>query len=283
MSVSSTVVPRERITIRRMDFAFGPDIPENWADDNALLTAVLAGLSAAFPPGERYFIESVRQFGDRVKDPELKERIRGFMGQEANHAREHVAFNEFLDGRGLPVTRMQEFVERALRRLVKRDSPARNLARTAALEHMTAFLASALLENPALLERMHPTVATFWAWHAIEEIEHRSVAFEVYKAHVGDERLRVRTMAVVTLLFALATAVRTVVLMQRTGNLFNVPAWARGLDVMFGRHGILRKGLPLYRAYYDRGFHPDNHDNRDAVARARSAYLRAPRMTAPTP
>jgi predicted metal-dependent hydrolase len=260
-----------------MDFAFGPDIPDRWADDNALLTAVMAGLSAAFPPGERYFIESVRHFGDRVTDPELKERIRGFIGQEANHTKEHIAFNEFLDGRGLPVLRMQQLVERALRALKKHDSPAQNLARTVALEHMTAFLASALLENPALLERMHPTVAAFWAWHAIEEIEHRSVAFDVYKEYVDDERLRVRTMALATVFFALATTARAVVIMKRTGDLFDLPAWARGLDVMFGRQGILRRGLPLYRAYYRRGFHPDQHDNRDAVARAKSRYVSWPR------
>jgi predicted metal-dependent hydrolase len=258
-----------------MDFAFGPDIPENWADDNALLTAVMASLSAVFPPGERYFIESVRHFGDEAKDPELRERIRGFIGQEANHTKEHLAFNEFLDDRGLPVKRMQELVELALRALKKRNSPAQNLARTVALEHMTAFLASALLENPWFLERMHPTVAAFWAWHAIEEIEHRSVAFDVYREYVGDEPLRLRTMALVTVLFSLMTAARTLVILKRTGNLFNVPSWARGMGTMFGRQGILRTGLPLYRAYYRRGFHPDEHDNRDAVARARSAYLRA--------
>jgi predicted metal-dependent hydrolase len=273
MTASSALVPRERITVRRMDFAFTPDIPENWADGNALITAVMAGLSAAFPPGERYFIESVRHFGDEVKDPELKERIRGFIGQEANHTKEHLAFNEFLDGRGLPVLRMQELVERALGALKKRNSPAQNLARTVALEHMTAFLASALLESPELLQRMHPTVATFWAWHAIEEIEHRSVAFDVYKEYVDDEPLRLRTMAWVTVFFSLTNAARALVIMKITGNLFNLPAWARGLDVMFGRQGILRKGLPLYRAYYRRGFHPDQHDNSDAVARAKSAYL----------
>lgn len=266
---------KEKIQVRRMNFEFTPDIPENWADDNAFLTALLAGLSASFPPGERYFIESVRHFAGEVKDPELRERIRGFIGQEANHTKEHIAFNRFLDARGIPVLKMEALVEQILKRIKAKNTPEENLARTVALEHLTAYLASALLENPALFERMHPTIAAFWAWHAIEEVEHRSVAFDVYKESVDDERLRLRTMAVVTCIFSLMTAVRTAMILKATGNLFNLPALVRGLDVMFGREGVLRKAAPLYRAYYRKNFHPDEHDNERALQQAKSQYLRA--------
>ncbi len=274
MALSSTGAPHDRITVRRMDFAFTPDIPENWGNGNPMVTALLAGLSAVFPPGERYFIESVRHYADQVMDPELKERIRGFIGQEANHTKEHIAFNKFIGARGIPVEKFERFVDARLKDLKQRSSPAANLARTAALEHMTAFLASALLDFGDFLELTHPTVAAFWMWHAIEEIEHRSVAFDVYKECVDDEWLRVRSMATVTLIFCAASAIRTTLIMQKTGNLFDVPAWVGGLDMMFGRRGVLRKALPLYYAYYRRGFHPDQHDNRAALERARSKYLR---------
>jgi len=265
----------EPIKVRRMDFEFGPDIPDYWADGNPMLTALMAGLSASFPPGERYFIESVRHYAGRVADPELVERIRGFIGQEANHTKEHLAFNEFLDKRGLPILTMQRMVEDALKTIKKTNSPASNLARTVALEHLTAFLAGAFLDTPEFLERAHPTVAAFWAWHAIEEVEHRSVAFDVYKAFVDDEWLRVRTMATTTLVFSLVTAIRTLVIMQRTGNLLNLRSMVDGFDMLFGRQGVLRRALPLYRAYYRRDFHPDQHDNLAAVRRAKRTYLGA--------
>jgi predicted metal-dependent hydrolase len=274
-AVASTDVTGERITVRRMAFAFTPDIPENWADDNPMMTALMAGLSAVFPPGERYFIESVRHYADRVQDPELKERIRGFIGQEANHSKEHSAFNRFLDARGLPIGRIEKFVEGKLKTLKERSSPEANLARTVALEHLTAFLASALLEHPEVLARVHPKVAAFWAWHAIEEIEHRSVAFDVYKQFVDDEPLRLRAMATTTVIFAALNVVRTALIMRRTGHVLNLPAWAGGLNLLFGRPGVLRKTLPLYRAYYRRDFHPDQHDNRAALERAKSEYLGA--------
>jgi predicted metal-dependent hydrolase len=266
---------REPITVRRMDFEFGTDIPELWADGNPMLTALMAGLSASFPPGERYFIESVRHYADQVTDPGLKERIRGFIGQEANHTKEHLAFNAFLDGRGLPILAMQRLVERTLKTIEKSNSPAANLARTVALEHLTAFLASAFLENPELLDRVHPTVAAFWAWHAIEEIEHRSVAFDVYKELVDDEWLRIRTMAITTFVFSLVTAIRTLVIMRSTGNLFNVRSMVDGIATMFGREGMFRHAMPLYRAYYRRDFHPDQHDNLSIVQLAKRKYLGA--------
>jgi predicted metal-dependent hydrolase len=273
IAMSSTPAAQPRITVRRMDFQFTPDIPEHWADGNAMITALMAGLSAVFPPGERYFIESVRHYAKQVTDPELKDRIVRFIGQEANHTKEHVAFNRFLDGRGLPIGKIERFVEKRLEWLKQAATPESNLARTVALEHLTAFLASALLDNPEILGRTHPTVAAFWAWHAIEEVEHRSVAFDVYKECVDDEWLRVRAMASTTAIFCALSAYRTVVIMKATKGVLDLPAWLDGLDLMFGRRGVLRKALPLYFAYYRRGFHPDQHDNEAALDRARSQYL----------
>jgi predicted metal-dependent hydrolase len=265
----------ERIPVRRMDFDFGVDIPEAWADGNPMITSLMAGLSAVFPPGERFFIDSVRHYASQVTDPDLKERIRGFIGQEANHTKEHIAFNRFLDTRGFDVWKIERFVEARLKGLRKHGSPEANLARTAALEHMTALLASAVLEDGDFLEDSHPTIAAFWKWHAIEEIEHRSVAFDVYRECVDDEHLRRRTMAFVTVFFCTISALRTVLMMKRSGHLLDVRAWTEGLNRLLGRRGMLRRAFPLYRAYYRRSFHPDEHDNRAAVERARSQYLGA--------
>jgi predicted metal-dependent hydrolase len=265
--------PRAPIPVRRMDFEFGPDIPHSWADGNAMLTALLAGLSAVFPPGERFFIDSVRHYAGQVTDPALKERVRGFIGQEANHTKEHIAFNRFLDARGFDVGGIERFVEARLKALRKRGTPEANLARTVALEHMTALFATAVLEDGDFLEHTHPTVTAFWKWHAIEEIEHRSVAFDVYRACVDDEALRRRSMRFITVLFCTLSAIRTVIMMKRMGHLLDLTAWAAGLRRMFGRGGVLRRAAPLYRAYYERSFHPDQHDNREAVDRARRKYL----------
>jgi uncharacterized protein len=261
------------ITVRRMDYEFTGEIPTHWADGNPVLTAFMSALSATFPPGERFFIDSVRHYAGRVTDPELKERIRGFIGQEANHTKEHIAFNSFLAQRGYPVGKIEKRVERILARIQKRSSPAANLAQTAALEHLTAFLASAVLEQPHVIERTHPIVAAFWTWHAIEEVEHRSVAFDVYKQFVDDEFLRLRMMALSTFFFSIANSVRTVAILAERGELLDGKAWLGAYDMLFGREGLLTKAMPLYRAYYRRDFHPDQHEITGPLARAKLKYL----------
>ena len=261
------------IRVRRMDFSFGSDIPEFWFDNNPFLTAIMLGLSVSFPPGERYFIDSVRHFQDRIDDPELKAQIRGFIGQEAMHTKEHMGLNQFMDSRGYPASGMEKFVRDRIAWIQKNSTPEENLARTAALEHLTAIIAGTFLEHPEVLERMHPTMAKVWAWHAIEEVEHRAVAFDVYKKLVDDEKLRVRTMLKVTLLFATVNLVRTLILMNVSGDLFNVKAWLKGSNLLWGKPGILRKIVPHYLAYYRRNFHPSQHEHGDRLTHARARYL----------
>lgn len=263
----------EPITVRRMPIEFPDAMGTAWCGDNAYLSALLGALSVAFPPGERLFIDSVRHFADDIDDPELKERIRAFVQQEAHHTKEHIAFNAFLDRVGYPAAKMEAWVTRRIGELKKRSRPEANLARTAALEHFTAILASAMLEHPDLLERMSPPAAKLWAWHAIEEIEHRDVAFDVYQHAVGDEALRVRTMALVTAFFLTLVSIRTVLMMRATNRLGDVGSIAEGLHLLWVRPGLFRKLIPSYLAYYRPDFHPAETDYSALVARARRRFL----------
>ncbi len=256
-----------------MDFEF-PDVDAHtWTQDDAVLKCLLGALSVAFPPGERFFIESVRHYLPEVDDPGLRAQVKAFIGQEANHTKEHMAFNSFLERGGFPAERLEAWVTRRIERIKSVSSPAANLARTAALEHFTAILASVFLENPDVLERLTPEGAKLWAWHAIEEIEHRAVAFDVFERAVGDEELRIFAMKAVTGIFVTLVTVRTLIFMHAAGRLFDPRAHLQGLDLLWGRDGLVRKVLPLYRDYYRPDFHPSQHDTRERVARAMARYL----------
>ena len=266
------IIP-EAIKVRRMDFEFADSIPEFWFDNNPVLTAFLTGMSVSFPAGERYFIDSVRHFQARIDSPALKEQIRGFIGQEANHTKEHIALNRFMDQKGYPATAMENFVRKGIGWVQQHSSPEENLARAAALEHFTAIIAGTFLDHPELFEKMAPELAQIWAWHSIEEVEHRSVAFDVYKSQVDDEKLRLLTMAKVTVIFTLVNTVRTLMLLNVSGNLFNARAWLKGLNLMWGRPGVFRKIVPRYFAYYRKDFHPAQHDYPDQLEAAKVRYL----------
>src|SRR3546814_16965350 len=54
------------------------------------------------------------------------------------------------------------------------------LAATCALEHFTATLANAILADPAHLAGADAEAQRMWRWHAIEEIEHKAVAYDTW-------------------------------------------------------------------------------------------------------
>lgn len=258
------------ITVRRMDFEFPDEAPRFWFDDNPFLTAMMAALSISFPAGERYFIDSVRHFQAQITDPELQAQIRAFIGQEANHTREHLTLNEFLERKGFPAQRLQQSVYKRLAYIQGKSSPAANLARTVALEHFTAIMSKGFMDHPEFLQKMDPAMARIWAWHAIEEVEHKSVAFDVYKATVDDERLRIRTMVEITVLFLALNTLRTLLMMRGTGSLFSPRAWVKGLNFLWGKPGVFLRIIPEYLDFYRRDFHPSQHRNSlfaDAIKR----------------
>ena len=270
-------VPRaaeqDEIRVRRMDFQFADDGREFWYDDNPVLTAFLTGLSVSFPAGERYFIDSVRHFQPQIKDKALVKKIRAFIGQEAHHTREHEALNAYMESKGYPIAKMEKIIADRIAWIQGKSTPEQNLARTAALEHFTAIMAGAFLERPETLEKMDPEMAKLWAWHAIEEIEHRAVAFDVYKAIGGDEKLRRQSMRTVTYFFILMNTVRTWKLLETSGNRYNVKAWLGAINQLWIKPGLLRRIVPQYLSYYRKDFHPSQHDMRERVARAKRRYL----------
>jgi len=263
----------EKITVRRMDFEFGDSVREFWCDDNPVLTAFLTGLSVSFPAGERFFIDSVRHYQSQIDDPELKAQIRAFIGQEAHHTQEHLALNRFMESKGYPISKMEAFIAERIAGMQQSSAPEVNLARTVALEHFTAIMAAGFLSHPDMMDKMDPEMAKLWGWHAIEEIEHRAVAFDVYQQVVGDDALRRRTMRTVTYFFILMNTLRTLRLLKVSGQRFNIKAWAKATNMLWGSPGVLRKIVPQYLSYYRKGFHPSQHDVSAIVAAAKKKYL----------
>ena len=261
--------------VRRPQFAFSEanDMPRYWWDNDPAKTLLLAALSASFPPGERFFIDSVRHYQDQITDPELKKAIKGFIGQEAHHSREHELMNGFLQERGVDLARLEREILGFMNLLRKHLSPERQLAHTVAVEHFTALMAEEFLLKYDALEQMDPRIAPIWAWHAIEESEHKAVAFDVYKAIGGSEFTRVTEMMIVSVLFPVFSAVHLVQLMKEDGQLGNMKSWLSGLNYMWGRPGVFRKLLPSYFKFYSPRFHPWDHDAQGLVEKAKKKWL----------
>jgi predicted metal-dependent hydrolase len=206
------------IPVRRMDFEFDDAIPKYWFDNNPFLTMLLTGLSCVFPEGERMFMRSVRNYQDRITDPDLQKEVRAFIGQEAHHGKEHQAFNEFMARKDLPIEKIDGFVANKVSPLKKRIlSKERMLAKTCALEHFTAMFAEMILEHPEFLDGMDERLRPLWLWHAVEESEHKSVALMFIKQQVGNYWIRTSEMAFTSVFFSFFTGLHTVQLDTRNG------------------------------------------------------------------
>ena len=95
--------------VRRMDFEFG-EVPRYWANGDAALTHFMTALSALFPEGEQFFVNSTRAVRNdpKLADPRLQKEISAFIGQEAMHSKEHLAFNAAAQAYGYDVRKLEE-------------------------------------------------------------------------------------------------------------------------------------------------------------------------------
>ena len=83
------------LTITPRDLRFGRNSKPSrwWMDGDAVATAFYNALSATFPKGEGFFVESVRKFREGAPS-KLEAEIKAFVTQEVMHSREHVQFNK---------------------------------------------------------------------------------------------------------------------------------------------------------------------------------------------
>ena len=267
-TITQTSNPERKVPTRRMTFEESMrDLPRHFAGDGDLIAGhIIAALSSVFPDGEDYFVRSVRHFRDRVTDPALKRQVAGFIGQEAVHGREHRVFNDRLAELGYP-TKHYEKLTRVGLRLRERIAPAKaNLAATAALEHFTATLAELVLTNEEIRTIMGAdAVRDLFVWHALEESEHKAVAFDVYRAVGGGERLRVWTMNFFRYGFVVGMGLAVVVSLlgdratYRRGNLRR--SWRRVMHSPIADPAVWAQ----LKDYNRPDFHPDDSDTTELV------------------
>lgn len=250
------------IVARRPALSFA-DVPRHWFANNALSTHIANGINLLFPLGERFFIRSVRKFAHRVTDPELAEQVKGFMAQEVRHGVEHERFFAALEAQGFEVQRFLRWYERvAYQGLEKRVPDELSLAVTVALEHFTATLAArALSRGDVFAERTHPALSQLLLWHAAEELEHKSVAFDVLKATNPSHALRMAGLVVASLtLFGFWIAATTMLMRQEPRR---VRRRAVG-EIREARTLLGAMGPEFARAMLDylrRDFHPSQKDD----------------------
>jgi len=186
----------KEIRPRRVRFDWS-GTPLHWVPGDPQTTHTINVLHLLLPAGEKWFCEVYRKALPRVTDEQLRADMKGFIGQEAIHSRAHAAVLEHLAAQGLdtsPYTRQVDWMFDRL--LGDRVGRSMRLAIIAAVEHFTCILGSWVIDDSHRLDELgaDPTMLDLLRWHGAEEVEHRSVAFDLFQNLSGSYLLRVLAM-----------------------------------------------------------------------------------------
>lgn len=265
-SALSTTPSDISLEARNRSFALREPLAGDWHGGHEFQTAFFNALSLSFPTGEKFFVDSVKHYLPRIDDPKLQSEAAVFVQQEYIHRREHQRYNEVLaEARGFDLQKLEALYEREIKRAYEQP-PIVRLASTVVLEHITAMFAAGSMRNSRWMDGAHPAMAELWQWHAIEETEHKSVAYDVFLAIGGDRKLLRQVMRIVRIRFPFNVC-RSIVQMRRMEGrpALSLSFWREGYAFLLGRNGIIREVAKDFRLFYRDDFHPWMLDNRDLL------------------
>lgn len=171
--------------VRRVTFGYPDDLAVAWNPTNPEFSYAANSISLLMPYAEPYFVRSIRAVRGDL-DGRLAERADAFMRQEGQHHRQHRRFNDLLVAQCPGLARIERWIDRTYGWLGRTRSAKFNLAFAAASE-MIAYTLARWSERHlvAFFGGAEPVAATMYLWHLAEEVEHKSVAFDVWKAVDG--------------------------------------------------------------------------------------------------
>ncbi|MFC4944116.1 metal-dependent hydrolase [Pseudonocardia sp. GCM10023141] len=275
----------DKVALHARDVAFDwSQLPVHWIPDEPFATHLLDVLHLLLPEGERWFVELFSEALPLIRDPELAEDVRGFIGQEAMHAESHQSVLDHLTTRGMDTGPYVDQVawmfqkalgDRGLTGAAAHEWLVERVGVVAAIEHVTAFLGQWILESPGLdAAGADPTMLDLLRWHGAEEVEHRAVAHDLYMHLDGRYLRRIRSLItagpMLVRLWIKGVAFLLSIDPREPGTPPVKPTWRAMLRA--SRRGLAPTGwatLKAMAAYVRPGYHPSQYGSTDLAV----AYL----------
>jgi hypothetical protein len=225
--------------VRPLKQDWGQSLPKIWVEDSPVSTHFFNALSISFPLGEKFFVDSVKQFKDQITDPALLEDVNIFVKQEHWHSFGHKQYNNWLLEQGYPINSSLLLYEKVINYFKKSRSPKGRLNITISLEHITANLGNYILTSPELLDKMHPQFRQLWTWHSTEEIEHKDVAANLMK-HIGGRPVTKTYQTITSIIFWTVVIKDMCVLLNKDKELYKLKTIKDAWAFFFGKNGYFK-------------------------------------------
>ena len=226
---SDSIVAAPGLPLRRVSFTFPDAGGLVWSRKPELAIAANS-VSLLMPFVEPYVVRSIRAVVDDLADPALADVARTFVRQESQHHGQHRVYNELLGARYRGVRRIERWIDTVYRVLEAHTSKAFGVAFAAGFETV-AFCAARWVDVRAddVLGGADPRGASLFLWHLAEEVEHKTVAPDVYRA-IGGGRLRyAAAMLISVLILAWFSVLGILMMMWHERRLFKPIAHLRML------------------------------------------------------
>ncbi|AVP32834.1 metal-dependent hydrolase [Acinetobacter baumannii] len=248
--MNTALATNQKIVRRNVELSYDANKSYSfYYEENPVVTSLFVVLSAMFPAGEMFFIESIRNVRNQIKDEKLLEDIKAFIAQEAFHSREHKTLNNHLIHSNYPEVVEIEAQTKARLDKLRQLSAVEQVAATVVMEHYTATLARLLLTDSLIKAKTTQESRNLWEWHALEELEHKSVAFDVLNAIGGNSsKNRKVALARVAKLITPIIFKYWIKILKRKDINFTLKQLKDGIYLGFG--GINRVGI-LSKAFVD--------------------------------
>lgn len=250
-----------QIEVRHKNFEFPETIDRYWCGNNPFKTHLFNSFTLFLPDVEQYLIRTVKQRVKHIEQPQLKQEALAFIGQEAQHSLQHKKFWDNLRSSGYEIDGYLRFVRTVFFKILERRLNNRlNLAISAAGEHLTTAVAEIILKEEFLADA-EPRLRNLFEWHAAEEIEHKSVVFDVFQNATDSDLLRLVGMVVSHILVLGFLNLSLVMLLYQDKKLLDRKVWQEMIRFWFVKEKLLFRILLNSLKYCRNNFHPAQTDN----------------------
>ena len=248
------------ITVRPVKIEFSEEVNRYWLGNSPFKTHLFNSFTLLIPDIEKYIIQSIKRQLPEIKQPLLKQSAKAFIGQEVQHSLQHTKFWDNLYQQGYEIEGYLRFLQNLLKFLGSRFSLSLNLAIIAGLEHLTTLMAEFVLEKELLAEA-DPQLKALFEWHALEEIEHKSVAYDVLQTATKSYPLRLAGLVVSHILVLGLLKLGLAVLLFQDQKLLNRKVWQEIFEFWLFKEKFLFKVLWNIGDYTKKDFHPSQCHN----------------------
>lgn len=253
---------RETLSARRFDVRYDEhETPRIWVRDDVFLTHWLNAYSMTIPDGETFIVQTIKKYLDKIEDPALLREARGLIGQELSHSRGHEQFLDVLQRQGFKLQTFRRFTGfLSFKILTPTSTPRQQLAFVVGVERINELFAEITLGS-GQLGHCDARARALYEWHFAEEIEHKSVAFDVYQAVDGNRFWLGYGVVMAYLVNMSYLALACATFLRQDGQLFRIGTWRRAFRYFFRDERFFARMTRGCLQVLKRGFHPAQTDN----------------------